>query len=333
MELTDNVESDTISKESKNGIDYVINPRDLEEPRFVQQPLLEELEVGEIEGVPLFSYPQADFQISPNPKLGNSLNSILEASSKTEVYFKLALIAGGTPVLWSLLTKGISSGLSGGTMDIIYRIGVPKKVHGLLDNIDIAVGSLQRRIQIGNIIAKGLMNNEVQRIVSIAGGSCLIPIEAIYQVKKYGVQIVNIDYSPKANQKAEEILELGRKRSDMGIGVKYIPSDILNDGIPDDIDSPKPQIFECTGFWEYLNPQDRERLLTKISSSLKVGDVLVLTALVNNPQQALFNKMGFKKLNPQDLNEYIKQIVNSGLKVEKVYINPNNTYATAVVSH
>jgi hypothetical protein len=315
-----------------DGIDYVLKSRDLEEPRFVQQPLLEELEVGEIEGVPLFSYPQVDFPISPNVALGRNLNSILDASSKTEMYLKLALIAGGTSALWTLLTKGISSGLSGGTMDIIYRIGVPKKVHELLDNVDIAVGSLQRRIQIGNIMAKGLMKNEVQRIVSIAGGSCLIPIEAIYQARKYGVQIVNVDYSPKANQKAEEILELGRKKSDMGIGIKYLPSDILNEDIPDEIDSPKPQIFECTGFWEYLNPQDRERLLTKVSSSLKVGDTLVLTALFNNPQQALFDKMGFKKLNPQDFNEYIKQIVNSGLKVEKVYITPNKTYVTAVVS-
>lgn len=332
MELTDNVQSNYISKESVDGIGAVLKLRDLEEPRFVQQPLLEELGVGGIEDVPLFSYPQADFPISPNITLGRNLNSILDASSKTEVYLRLALIAGGTPALWSLLTKGISSGLSGGTMDIIYRIGVPRKVHGLLDNIDIAVGSLQRRIQIGNIMAKELMNNEVQRIVSIAGGSCLIPIEAIYQAKKYGVQIVNIDYSPKANEKAEEILELGRKKSDMGIGIKYLPSDILNEGIPDDINSPKPQIFECTGFWEYLNPEDREKFLTKISSSLKKEDTFVLTALVNNPQQALFDKMGFKKLNPQDFNDYIKQIKNIGLRVEKVYITPNKTYATAVVS-
>ena len=39
-------------------------------------------------------------------------------------------------------------------MDIIYRINVPPKVNGLLDNLDIAVGCLQRRIVISNVIAK-----------------------------------------------------------------------------------------------------------------------------------------------------------------------------------
>ena len=122
----------------------------------------------------------------------------MDASSKTEVFLRLGLIAGSTPALWSLLTKGISSGLSNGTMDIIYRINVPPKVNGLLDNLDIAVGCLQRRIVISNVIAKNIADNEIQRIVSIAGGSCIIPIEAIYQTGKYGMQIVSVDYSPKA---------------------------------------------------------------------------------------------------------------------------------------
>lgn len=59
-------------------------------------------------------------------------------------------------------------------MDIIYRINVPPKVNGLLDNLDIAVGCLQK-VVISNVIAKNIADNEVQRIVSIAGGSCIIP--------------------------------------------------------------------------------------------------------------------------------------------------------------
>ena len=309
-----------------------IEVRTLEKPRFSKEPFLQELEVGEVNEIPIYSYPQLDFELSPNVNLGKNLNSILDASSKTEVFVRLALIAGGTPALWSLLTKGISTGLSGGTMDIIYRIGVPSKVHGLLDNVDIAVGSLQRRLQIGNIMAEKLKDSEVQRVVSIAGGSCLIPIEAIYQSQKYGVQVVNVDYSPKANQKAEEIIDLGKKTSDMGIGIRYLPSDILNEGIPEEIESPKPQVFECTGFWEYLNPSDRGKLLEKISGALKKTDTFVLTALVNNSQQELFDKMGFKKLNPQPLEEYIEQVKGSGMNIEKVYLTPNKTYATVVVS-
>jgi len=217
-------------------------------------------------------------------------------------------------------------------MDIIYRIGVPQKVHGLLDNIDIAIGSLQRRIQISNVMAESLSGNDVQRIISIAGGSCLIPIEAIYQSGKYGIQIVNVDYSPKANEKAEQILELGRKYSNIGIGIKYLPSDILNEGIPDEINSDKPQVIECTGFWEYLNPSDRIKFLNKIANSLKPSDTFVLTALTNNPQQGIFDKMGFKKLNPQPINEYVNQIKEAKLNIKKIYLTPNKTYTTIVIS-
>lgn len=309
-----------------------VNIKTLESPRFEKSPLLNEKQIESTEEIPIYTYPQTDFELSPNARLGSRLNSIMDAKSSTEVFVKLASIAGGTPELWSLLTKGISTGLSGGTMDIIYRIGVGSKVHGLLDNVDIAVGSLQRRLQIGNIIAQLLNKNDVQRIVSIAGGSCLLPIEGIYQSEKYGVEIVNVDYSPKANKKAEDILSMGKKKEDKGIGIRYMYSDIINDGIPSEINSDKPQIFECTGFWEYLNSDDRDHLLVKVSDSLKDTDALLLTALVDNPQQELFNKMGFKKLNPQSKEDLISQVKKNGLKINRMYLTPNNTYATLVVS-
>lgn len=316
----------------RREISDVISLKELESPRFEKKPLLKEAQVGEIHGVPLYTYPQADFTRFPNTSLGKKLNAILGSSSNTEVYLRLVLIAGGTPALWSLLTKGLSTGLSGGTMDIIYRIGVPPKVHGLLDNIDIAIGSLQRRVQNSNIIAELLSGNGVQRVLSIAGGSCLIPLEGIYQSGKYGVQIINVDSSPKANEKAEQILKTVKKDVDIGIGIRYLPSDILNEGIPDEIDSQEPQIVECTGFWEYLNPSDREKLLNRIARSLKPSDVFVLSALTDNPQHELFNKMGFKKLNPQPMDEYFSQVKDAGLNIKKIYLTPNQTYTAFVIS-
>lgn len=330
--MLEKAERQEVGNPTKRDISDKILVEELESPRFIEKPLLEEMEIGEINNKPLYTYPQSDFEIFPSEALGRNLNAILDASSNTEVYFRLALIAGGTPALWSLLTKGLSTGLSGGTMDIIYRIGVPKKVHALLDNIDIAIGSLQRRIQIGNIMAEALSGNEIQRIISIAGGSCLIPIEAICQSGKYGIQIVNVDYSPKANEKAEQILEASKNFSNRSIGIKYLPSDILNEGIPHEIEGAKPQILECTGFWEYLNPADRVKFLNKISNSLKPSDIFILTALTDNPQQELFDKMGFKKLNPHPIDEYIQQIEDSGLNIKKIYLTPNKTYTTVLIN-
>ena len=306
--------------------------KDLENPRFDERPFLEELKIGEVLDIPLYTYPQADFKKEPDLTLGRRLNSIMDASSKAEVFLRLSLIAGSTPALWSLLTKGISSGLSNGTMDIIYRVNVPPKVNGLLDNLDIAIGCLQRRIVISNVIAKNIASNEVQRIVSIAGGSCIIPIEAIYQIGKYGMQIASVDYSPKANEKAESIKKAGEAKKDLGIGIKYLSSDLINEGVPIEANISNPQLFECTGFWEYLNPEDRGKFLNRISEAMKDSDTFILTALVDNPQQDLFDKMGFKQLHPQKMEEFIKQIEEADLHVKEVYLTPNKAYATAVVN-
>lgn len=73
---------------------------------------------------------------------------------------------------------------------------------------------------------------------------------------------------------------------------------MINEGIPSEIESSKSQLFECTGFWEYLNP-DRKRILGSYVKSYEDSDTFVLTALVDNPQQALFDKMGFKQLHPR----------------------------------
>ena len=323
---------DTNNTQEKVDISERFEVNDLKSPRFEERPLLEELKIGEISGAPLYTYPQADFKTEPDLTLGRRLNSIMDASSKTEVFLRLGLIAGSTPALWSLLTKGISSGLSNGTMDIIYRINVPPKVNGLLDNLDIAVGCLQRRVVISNVIAKNIADNEVQRIVSIAGGSCIIPIEAIYQTGKYGMQIVSVDYSPKANEKAEAIKKAGEEYKDLGVGIKYLSSDLINEGIPSEIESSKSQLFECTGFWEYLNPDDRKKFLDRMSEAMKDSDTFILTALVDNPQQALFDKMGFKQLHPQKTEEFIKQIEEAGLHVKEVYLTPNKAYATAIIN-
>ena len=65
---------------------------------------------------------------------------------------------------------------------------------------------------------------------------------------------------------------------------------------------------------------------------MKDSDTFILTALVDNPQQDLFDKMGFKQLHPQKMEEFIKQIEEADLHVKEVYLTPNKAYATAVVN-
>ncbi len=42
--------------------------------------------------------------------------------------------------------------------------------------------------------------------------------------------------------------------------------------------------------------------------------------------------MGFKKLNPHPIDEYIQQIEDSGLDIKKIYLTPNKTYTTVLIN-
>jgi len=300
--------------------------------RIKQEPLLQKIKIGEIKEVPVYLYPQINFKTFPDRSLGRKLNSVLHSRTKIGVFLKLARIAGGTSSLWTLLLKGITTGLSGGTIDIIYRVGVPSKVNGLLDNLDIAIGCLQRRYQISNILAEIIKNNNINNIVSIAGGSCLIPIEAIYQSGQNNLHIINIDYSLKANEKSKDLVNYCKQLSDKDIIINTINSDIRDNNILHSFANLNSRIFECTGLWEYLDDPSRNNLLHNIFNVLEKLDYFILTELTHNPQVELFERMGFKKLNPQNPFDFIIQINKHGLKVKEVYLTPNKTYATAVIS-
>ena len=250
---------------------------------------------------------------------------------RRERIIKLLKVAGTDLALVSLIVKGISTGLSHGTMDVIYRIGVGNRVREVLDNLDIAVGSLQRRVIVSDLLAKAIRQTDADRILSIAGGSCLLPIEGIYQSGKEGMTVVNVDRSEKANEKAERTLNNINMKLNIGLSLQSVQRDILKNGIDILNNDRKAEIIECTGFWEYLNEEEREALLERVSEGMEFKDVFVLTVLVNNPQQKIFNAMKFKKLSPHTLKTLLPFAKKYFSKINGVFITPNETYATLIL--
>ena len=72
---------------------------------------------------------------------------------------------------------------------------------------------------VSDIIAKKIEGTDSHHIISIAGGSCLLPIEGAYQSGKEGMLITNIDKSKKANEKAEKTLRDINNRKNRGLSL------------------------------------------------------------------------------------------------------------------
>ena len=145
-----------------------------------------------------------------------------------------------------LILRGIRTGLSHGTMDVIYRLNTGTKSSRVLDNLDIAVGALQRRIIIADLIAKRIQELGAQTVISLAGGSCLLAIEGIYQSGHPQITLVNYDHSPAAHDKAQKILAQTEK--DIDVRFRPVTTDILNSAWRLDGNGSAPQVVECTGF-------------------------------------------------------------------------------------
>jgi len=298
-------------------------------PDFLESEIFSELLVYELLGVPVYKYPNLEYTLCPNKRIGNILKSIERTKTKMGVIVRLIALAGVTPALWLLLTRGISSGLSGGTMDIIYRVGIPKKVFGLLDNIDIAVGSYQRRFQIEEVLIQQIRTKNYEQIITIAGGSGLIPIEAIYQSQKR-MRLINIDKSDKALRKMKNNIAKVNDQIQLIYPV-YITEDISKIANITPISGSKT-IVECTGYIEYLDFDDKTIFVKRLSEILDKEDVLILTALTQNQQQLLFEKIGFKKLFPIKIEELILLLQENHLHVHKAFLTPNDTYATIIIT-
>lgn len=284
-----------------------------------------------ISDIPIEVADALDFETNPNPKDGERLANLVNIKNPLLFKLKTYEIIGGNIILSKLNRDGVGSGLSHGTMDYIYRIGVGPKVDGLLDNIDLAVGCLQRRCQIEDLMEKSIKEDFMKQITSIAGGTCILPLEAVYQSGQKDMIVTNIDFSDRANSKADAILQdLISKAGDRGVKLEYKNMDMLTDSISVN-DTDMNTIYECTGFWEYLNESDRNRLLNNISSVMSEEDKFILTALVNNPQKDIFGALKFKPLNPHKSGDFIEQ-VSSNFEIERAVITPNKTYLTLLCS-
>jgi hypothetical protein len=288
----------------------------------------EERQVGEVS---IHKTDAVSFPLNPDERILDVLQSIGPDDNKVVRYRKLlnaVLFKGGQMI--NLVLRGIRSGLSHGTMDIIYRLDTPRRVEEVLDNLNIAVGALQRRLIVSDLIAKVLKQGNQDEVVSIAGGSCLLPIEGVYQSGVEGVQVTNIDSSPDAYSKAEATLAMINQRENRGTRLQYVERDILGEGLGIRPDDETSQVFECTGFWEYLTIEERHSLLEQVSASLGPDDIFVFTALVNNPQQDIFDAMKFKRLMPHPAEELIP-MVQEHFDVDFATLNGNDTYLTLIL--
>ncbi len=330
-EATEPTQIDSSRLDMQNSYEVPVNDsRELHEPQLNPRNLQYEY-VGDVAGEPVFTSYAVQFPLNPNPKYLEGLGKIKESDSPFTRYTKLILMAGTDRALIDLIINGISTGLSHGTMDVIYRVGVGEKVDTVLDNFDIAIGSLQRRVIVSDIIAKKIVETDSDSIISIAGGSCLLPIEGIYQASKEGVVITNIDRSDKANEKAEKTLKDINNKRNLGLSLKSVQRDILKNGLQVITSEEAPEIIECTGFWEYLNDEQRESLLQNISEGVQSKDTFILTVLTDNPQQHIFDAVRFKKLSSTKLEDLIPLVKKYFGNIERVIITPNNTYATLVI--
>lgn len=307
----------------------VNDSRQLHEPQLDPR-YLKYIQSGEISGLKIFTSDAVNFPLHPDESVLHRLKKISLSDSNFVRYFKLVTLAGSNSQLFKLIMQGIRSGLSKGTMDIIYRIGTSQRVQEVLDNLAIAVGSLQRRLIVSDLIGKLLHNLKLRKIVSIAGGSCLLPIEGIYQSGLQGVELINIDISQEAYKKALATMESINSMRNIGISLNYVSRDILNNGLGINRDDNEVQLFECTGFWEYLEDEQRKQLLSQLSSSIGDNDLIVITALIDNPQQEIFDAIKFKKLKPQPANELIP-FINEYFDIKFAVLNGNRTYMTLVL--
>lgn len=271
-----------------------------------------------------------DFETHPNPVDGKRLEELVKIQNPLLFKLKVFQIVGGNMILQKLNNEGAPTGLSHGTMDYIYRIGVGPKVDGFLDNLALAVGCLQRRCQITDIMEKIINKDSCSQVISLAGGTCILPLEAAYQSKKDSLHIINMDFSDRAQQKASSTLKsLEDQAGYRNISLEYKNADLLSDKIPPKEKDIK-EVVECTGFWEYLNTEDRDRLLGNVYERIGQDDTFVLTALVNNPQRDIFGAIKFKELRPHPLEELVGQVENK-FKVERAVLTPNGTYVTLVL--
>jgi hypothetical protein len=71
--------------------------------------------------------------------------------------------------------------------------------------------------------------------------------------------------------------------------------------------------------------------LKNVSEGLGPKDVFILTVLIDNPQQDIFDAMKFKKLTSTSLEEMIPFVKLFFDKIELVVRTPNSTYATFVL--
>ena len=283
----------------------------------------------EISNERVFYPPEVDFDLNPNPKYLEKLEKIQKNDSQFVKFIKLLMVAGTDFSLLSIIFSGISTGLSHGTMDFIYRIGVSPKVEKVLDNLDIAVGSLQRRIIIADLINKILDSTLFTSIVSIAGGSCLLPIEGFYQSNMDSIMLLNLDSSKKAYEKA--CLTINSLKEQKNLKIDFIEINIISDelNIPRNNMSDK-YLFECTGIWEYLSLRDRKRLLEKIYKILIDDEIFILTMLIENKQQKIFDAFGFKSISAQKIEDVIVEI-KKYFFIDKIIRTPNSTYASFIL--
>ena len=308
----------------------VVDSIELHEPQLFPRNLKYQ-KIDSIDNTPVYTSSAVEFPLHPNTKYLEGLEKIHEDDGKLERIFKLLKVAGTDTSLVNLIANGISTGLSHGTMDVIYRIGVGNRAREVLDNLDIAIGSLQRRVIVSDLLAKAINQTNADRILSIAGGSCLLPIEGIYQSGKEGMVVVNVDRSDKANVKAERTLININTKLNRGLSLQFMQRDILKNGIDILNGDGESAIVECTGFWEYLSEREREALLQRVSEGIDDKDVFVLTMLIDNPQQKIFDAIKFKKLFAHDLDLALPLVKKCFSRVNGVFVTPNKTYATLIL--
>ena len=126
------------------------------------------------------------------------------------------------------------------------------------------------------------------------------------------------------------VVDEAQRIPNIGLSLKFEERDILKNGL-DLPNTQEPRLIECTGFWEYLDTNQREALLEKVSKSMGSNDIFVLTALVKNDQQNIFNALKFKKLSPHPLEDLILEVKEHLGNLEKTIVTPNGTYATIVI--
>ena len=104
----------------------VTDSRELHEPQLNPRFLQYEY-VSEVAEVPVFTSDAVSFPLNANPGYLRNLEKIKESDTQFARYTKLILMAGTDRALLDLIINGISTGLSHGTMDVIYRVGVGRK--------------------------------------------------------------------------------------------------------------------------------------------------------------------------------------------------------------